>query len=444
MSKKGLHITCQPFLNFLMNRYGSIHMVHVKKYRWSLVTGLTILCCLVFFTRCMNSDDSKPVDEAAAGYAAYAGSAACVSCHKDIYNSHIKTAHLLTSQTANAQTIKGSFEKGKNQFVFNEKAMVAMEKTDSGFYQVAYINGIEKKRQRFDLVIGSGTKGQSFASWTGNNLFQLPVTYFTSANAWCNSPGYPGKIAFNRPITSRCLECHATYAEKLSVQNVEPEAYNKGEIILGVDCEQCHGPAKDHVEFQTQNPTVSFAKFIINPAKFNRQQSLDMCALCHGGRLQKTKPSFSFIAGKNLADYFIITAGAANTDNIDVHGNQYGLLKASKCFLKSNTLTCVSCHNSHENEKGKTALFVQRCLSCHNNQHADAVNCKMTASLGADINTYCINCHMPEQPSMAIAVMLQGNPTPTPALMHTHLIKNYPEETKAILELIKKKKTVTK
>ncbi|MEI9957721.1 MAG: hypothetical protein WDM90_15790 [Ferruginibacter sp.] len=40
---------------------------------------------------------------------------------------------------------------------------------------------------------------------------------------------------------------------------------------------------------------------------------------------------------------------------------------------------------------------------------------------------------------MAIAVMLQGNPYPTPALMHTHLIKTYPEETKKILAMIKNK-----
>ena len=93
-----------------------------------------------------------------------------------------------------------------------------MEKRADGFYQVGYIDGVEKKSQRFDMVIGSGTKGQSFASWNNNHLVQLPITYFTSAGQWSNSPGYPDKIAFNRPITSRCLECHATFAEKISAE----------------------------------------------------------------------------------------------------------------------------------------------------------------------------------------------------------------------------------
>ena len=207
---------------------------------------------------------------------------------------------------------------------------------------------------------------------------------------------------------------------------------------MGVTCEKCHGPAAKHVEFQTQNPTVKTAKFIINPASFSRQQSLDQCALCHGGRLQKTKPSFEFTAGDKLADYFLIEPVSADVNSIDVHGNQYGLLKASKCFLKSNTLTCNTCHDPHKNEKGNAALFSQRCISCHNDKHADAVLCKMTASLGNDIHNNCINCHMPQQPSMAIAVMLQGAAMPAPALMHTHLIKTYPEETKKFLAFIKK------
>ena len=65
----------------------------------------------------------------------------------------------------------------------------------------------------------------------------------------------------------------------------------------------------------------------------------------------------------------------------------------------------------------------------------------MTEKLGADINKDCVSCHMPEQPSMAIAVMLQGNDVPSPALMHTHLIKIYPDETKAILDFIKTRET---
>ena len=411
-------------------------MKDVRKYRVSILTLLIMMLC-IFFTKCINNEKDKTSTPVTADHKAYAGSASCMSCHKDIYYKHINTAHFLTSGFATQINIKGSFDTSKNTFDYLNGSRVGMEKRTDGFYQVAYINNNEKKRQRFDMVIGSGTKGQSYASWTGNFLFQLPITYFTSADQWSNSPGYPNKIAFNRPITSRCLECHATYAEKMDAPETGPEAFDKGSLIMGVTCEKCHGPAAKHVAFQTENTTEKKGKFIINPALFSRQQSLDQCALCHGGRLQKTKPSFVFAAGDKLADYFLIDSVSPDVNSIDVHGNQYGLLKASKCFLKSNTLTCNTCHDPHTNEKGNAAVFSQKCIGCHNDKHADAVLCKMTAKLGPKINNNCTNCHMPQQPSMAIAVMLQGSSMPTPALMHTHLIKNYPDETKKILAFIK-------
>ncbi len=411
------------------------------KYQSSVMVVLGIIACTIFFTHCItkDKDENKTAAAVVDQYSLYAGSKACVSCHKDISEKHHYTAHYLSSQYADSASIKGSFKQGQNAFVYSGRSMVEMQSGANGFYQVAFIDGAEKKRERFDIVVGSGTKGQSYLSWSGDKLVQLPVTYFTSANQWSNSPGYPNKIAFDRPITSRCLECHSTFVEKTSAAAVEPETFNKQHVLLGVDCETCHGPAAKHVDYQTKHPQDTKAAYIINPATFTRRQSLDMCALCHGGRLQKTSPSFSFKAGDKLSDFFAIDSVSPDARSIDVHGNQYGLLAASKCFRKSDTLTCITCHNTHENEKGKTALFSQRCTGCHNNTHNNIVLCKMAESLGSSINDQCTNCHMPEQQSMAIAVLLQGNAVPTPALMHTHLIKAYPDATQKVIAYINKK-----
>jgi hypothetical protein len=408
------------------------------RHHSSLITILIITLNIFLLNRCISKNENNGSGGGDSKFKEYAGSFSCMKCHRDIYNTHINTAHFRTSAIASEKNVMGSFKEAGNKFVFTNNRIVAMEQRAGGLYQVAYINGVEKKSQRFDIVIGSGTKGQSYASWVGDKLVQMPITYFTSANQWCNSPGYPDQIAFNRPITSRCLECHTTFVETTSAKGVEPEAFDKNRIIFGIDCEKCHGPGAKHVAFQTQNPDEKKGKFIINPAAFTRQQILDLCALCHGGRLEKIKPSFEFTAGDKLTDYFRIDTVGRSVDAIDVHGNQFGLLQASKCFQMSTTMTCVTCHNSHENEKGNVALFSQRCLSCHNNSHDAGMTCKMTSTLGAVINQNCTRCHMPEQPSMAIAVLLQGNSFPVPATMHTHLIKIYPEETKKVVAFLRK------
>ncbi len=411
----------------------------INKYRSSIIIVCAILLCIIVFEKCINGTKEKTGSQLTSKFKDFAGSSSCFGCHKNISEQHLKTAHFKTSAVAVENNIMGSFDSGKNTYSYISGGMISMEKRDNGFFQVGYLNGEEKKSQRFDIVIGSGTKGQSFASWANNKLFQLPITYFTSANQWCNSPGYPNKLAFNRPVTSRCLECHATLAEKLTVEGKEPEEFNKSTMILGVDCEKCHGAAANHVEFQTQNPREKTGRFILNPANFTRQQSLDLCALCHGGRLQKIKPSFAFSAADKLSDFFMVDTVAKDANNIDVHGNQYGLLAASKCFKMSSTLTCITCHNSHENQKGQTAAFSQHCLSCHNNKKINAIVCKLTATEGESINKNCTSCHMPELLSRSIAVILQGKEMPTPASMHTHFIKNYPEETRKVLAYLKSK-----
>ncbi len=401
----------------------------------SIIIIAVIALCIFLLTKCMDKKNDEPGVIKNSYGQQFAGSAACATCHKEIYEHHIHTAHFLTSQPASKEYIKGSFEPGKNVYYYNASVAIAMEERDSSFYQVEYYRDIEKKARRFDIVIGSGTMGQSYLYWKDSNLFQLPITYFSAAHQWSNSPGFPDRIVFNRPITSRCLECHSTFAKTISFPDKEPEEFDKTKMIYGVDCEKCHGAGEKHVEFQTQNPKETIGKYIINSSSFTRQQSLDLCASCHGGRLQKTKPSFEFIAGDTLSNYFMVDTAMPNPDHVDVHGNQYGLLRASQCF-KLSEMTCITCHNTHENEKGKVSLFSQRCITCHNDEHKNT--CKLTQTLGSVITTNCIDCHMPLKSSKSIAVQLHGDSIPTAALIRSHFITIYPQETKKIMSLLKK------
>lgn len=395
-----------------------------------------VVCCAVSLATCMDNKSEKESKPQADAFKQFAGSEVCGNCHKDVYEKHLGTEHHHTSALASEKNILGNFEEGKNVFEFNPLVNITMEKRDSGFYQVQYNNGKEVRKERFDIVIGSGRKGQSYLSWVNDRLVQMPITYFSAAAQWSNSPGYrPDRPLFDRPITSRCLECHSTYFETISDPSQKWERFDRNKIIYGIDCEKCHGPAAAHVQFHSNNQNSAAAKYIINPGKLSRARQLDLCTLCHGGALSKTKPSFSFQTGDTLSNYFSLREALLNADNIDVHGNQFGLLALSKCFRMSE-LTCINCHNIHENENGKTAIFSQRCMSCHNEAHGK--QCKMRNSLGAVINQNCIDCHMPKQMSHAIAVYLQGRDAPTPALMRTHNIKIYPDETKKFLEQLKK------
>jgi hypothetical protein len=110
----------------------------LERFRYQRTAGvITVLAVAVFvLTRCMNKGGDK---NEATGFEAYAGSAKCFSCHKEIHDSHIRTAHFLTGQPATDSFVKGSFEEGENRYSYNPELFVKMDKEDSGFYQTDWL-----------------------------------------------------------------------------------------------------------------------------------------------------------------------------------------------------------------------------------------------------------------------------------------------------------------
>jgi Cytochrome c554 and c-prime len=364
----------------------------------------------------------------------FAGSESCASCHKNIAASHRNTPHYLTSRPASDATIKGSFEPGKNVLELNPQLKIVMEKTPAGFFQKGMVDGWEALKQSFDIVIGSGRKGQTYLYWKDDGLFQLPASYYAPLNVWCNSPGYPtDRILFNRTIPGRCLECHGTYFKNLTVNNTV-DTFDQRQILFGVDCERCHGPSADHVRYQYSHPQEKTARDVINPSRLSRQQKLDNCALCHSGIREMTRPSFSFVVGDTLDHYSVPDYTPDSVANLDVHGNQYGLLTASRCF-KMSSMDCSSCHNVHAKETNNLELFSQRCMKCHT--PANHNFCTQPVLPGLKLSSNCIDCHMPALPSAKVLFQVTGLSTSTPDLVRTHRVGIYATRIKDYLDKMK-------
>lgn len=373
----------------------------------------------------------------------FAGSETCVECHRSITDSHSQTPHFLTSRPADAESVKGSFDPGENVFQLDDRLRIVMEKDSTGLFQRGFVDGFEVDRKPMHIAIGSGRKGQSYLYWESNSLFQLPVSYYTPLDIWCNSPGYPpDQILFNRDITARCLECHSTYF-KTTKSAGGLETFDPDQAMLGIDCERCHGPAADHVIFHRDNPEERNGKHIINPAQLSREQKLDNCALCHSGIRDNLLPSFSYVVGENLNDYFFPDRDADNASGgpthgqvgLDVHGNQYGLLRASKCFRMS-SMDCSSCHNVHARETNDLGLFSTRCKSCHSRENDNF--CRQPELRGLVLDDNCIDCHMPALPSRKVLMQAPKSYKPTPFLVRTHLIATYTDQVKSFLEKIER------
>jgi len=355
---------------------------------------------------------------------AFAGPAACASCHKDIYKEHINTAHYLDSRPATAASIKGSFDSGKNVFVYSSGREVRMERRNDRFFQTAIDAGKMTETRPFDIVIGSGRNGQTYLYWNNGELFQLPITYYAAMDKWSNSPGYPDHPLFTRGVSAYCLECHTTYAGTIEHRMDAVGMLDSNRIIYGIDCERCHGPGAQHVAFQQQHPKDTTGRYIRNTASMTRQQRLDACALCHSGSRYPLRPAFDFTVGDTLNRYSFANYRGTGTKDLDVHANQVGLLSSSKCF-RSSQMDCSSCHNIHNNEAKNIALYSQRCMTCHNEKTKDT--CRVTKTPGHILADNCIDCHMPALPSQKIQFDLSGAGKAVHDLLRTHRIAIYPD-----------------
>ncbi len=346
----------------------------------------------------------------------YAGDAACLPCHQQQSLTYLHTAHHLTSQPADKNSILGSFRDRSNTLMIADPAAARdnpglyfkMEARQDGYYQTAvagWPGQLQRRSERMDIVIGSGVRGQSYLYWHGDQLYELPVSYWSDGERWINSPGYrDGTMNSVRPIEPRCLECHATYIKPRSPDPLT-NRYYKDTLVTGISCETCHGPGLDHAAMHRTNgsaPAGSGGESILNPAHFSRDRQVDMCALCHNGiRQEETAPAFSFVPGAPLDNYLQPNSGDV-AEHPNVHGNQVGLLKRSRCYLSSPKMTCSTCHDVHAPER-PAASYSSRCLSCHRVE-----SCGMSKTMGRKIAANCIDCHMPVEPTSAIVSETAG------------------------------------
>ncbi|MBC2845113.1 multiheme c-type cytochrome [Winogradskyella flava] len=357
----------------------------------------------------------------------YAGSQTCAACHEDIYNLHIKTPHFNTSKLISASNISGDFTENNTLELNNS---IRFEMTyENHYYQTAFKDNNAVRKEPFDIVVGSGTKGQSYLYWNDAKLYQLPVSYLTKSKQWIHSPGYSNeRIHFDRAVIPNCLECHATFARNRLPSDFGSNNYVKNEMIYGVDCESCHGPSLKHVNAHSVDPHLKSAEHIMDIKALTQQQQLDACARCHSGLRKPLKMPFTFKTGDKLDSFRMPNHRPIDTTTLDVHGNQYGLLKASVCFKKSESLTCTTCHNPHKNERGHSESFSQICMGCHQDSknHQFPLNDRMKVN--------CITCHMPLLKSSAITFKESKNDS---VMVRTHNIGIYTDITKGLYRDIK-------
>ena len=365
----------------------------------------------------IKSNRAAPIGEQSTDRQNFVGDEACRACHAGKVESYFHTAHHIASRPPTRESILGSFDKPKNVLkTSNPGLSFRMESRPDGFFQTAISeppSPVSTHSERIDIVIGSGRSGQTYLYWKTDHLFQLPVSYWSDLDSWVNSPGYrDGTANFARPVLPRCIECHITYAEPIA--SPEPQnQFRTASLVLGITCERCHGPGRQHIEAISAKKSQSD---IVNLQKLSRDHQIEVCAQCHGGRRVPLLPVFSYLPGEQLDRYSAPLPRDA-TAAADVHGNQVGLLQMSRCYQSSPDLTCATCHDVHQTQRNPAA-FSAHCVKCHQPEA-----CGEFPKLREKIIGTCVSCHMPMQASNLI--ISNSNGKQYKPMLRSHWIKIY-------------------
>ncbi|MDE3156878.1 MAG: c-type cytochrome, partial [Acidobacteriota bacterium] len=222
------------------------------------------------------TEEARAVQTAAAAH--YVGSAACASCHADLYRRW--------KQTPMANVVRDP-----------RQAPSAIIPALSTNHVAPFTVG------QVALVYGSIWKQRYFTK-IGDDYYPLPVQWEVANHKWSKYvvpsgadwwvPFYPADN-MQRPTGPTCDGCHS----------VGYDVHTKQVAEWNVGCERCHGPGSAHVAHPT-------AENILNPARMDAVAATDTCIQCHSQGRPLTNPieghyydwPVGYSVGLHLSDFW--------------------------------------------------------------------------------------------------------------------------------------------
>jgi len=368
-----------------------------------------------------NSASTSFVEQQERVYATYGGSQSCRECHEEAFAAWKGSHHGLAEREPTPAEEMPAFAPERT---FHHGTQQTTVRTNDGHYEVI-TPGLHGSNEvfRVERVIAEKPLRQMLVPFPGGRLQATEAAWDPRSNEWFNVYGEedrkPGEWGHwtgrGMNWNSMCAACHNTRLRK----NYNPvtDSYATAMVETGVGCESCHGPMKDHNDWQYANKGRGLTDPTIK--KLTRDQMFDTCAGCHSRRAEITgdpKPGDSFWDHHLLS---IVDDSNLFYPDGQIWDEDYEVTPFLGSRMHQKGVRCVDCHDVHTMKTRLPGNFL--CLSCHAEgmTNAPAIN-PVTHShhkvfgfdangvlTNADFASYkpseiketggeCVNCHMPQ------------------------------------------------
>ncbi|MCA8884328.1 MAG: hypothetical protein KDA50_11380 [Rhodobacteraceae bacterium] len=300
----------------------------------------------------------------------YVGSAACADCHRSETDAWAGSHHAAAWTAPESDRLLGDFDDAR----FEEHGVVT-EFTRDGTGPRITVTEPDGRSNSWPVhsVVGIAPLQQYLLETAPGRQQSFDTVWDTENSRWYAL--YPDQAltpddglhwtGAYKTWNARCAECHATGYEK----NYDPATrfYASTQAEIGVGCEACHGPGAAHLGWAAGRavPSGLTASGLTVDLAQGGDTLIQQCAGCHSRREAygngNPLPGTAFDDAYRLA---LLRPGLYHPDGqIQDEVYVYGSFLQSKMYAKG--VVCSDCHDAH------------------------------AASLRADGNALCVQCHNP-------------------------------------------------
>jgi len=317
--------------------------------------------------------DWRPTDDSAG--IRYVGSRECARCHSREASTQLATtmAHALESSSE----CKVLSEHPRMTFKEDPYSYQIVRQGARSIYSVS--DGVNTISEPILYCFGRGRGGQTYVLQHSGELYECRMSYYKTIQNLDLTIGQTRSIpasldeALGRRLSSTeaidCFGCHAPLAvsgHRLQLDNLVP----------GVTCEACHGPGEKHIA--AVNSRDYKETQIFNPQTLDSVTlSQEFCGTCHRGFVQVMQmPAQGGFQNVRFQPYRIFNSKGHNQFD--------------------SRISCIACHNPHDNVQHEASFYDAKCLACHLSNLQQTRTETRTARACPKGTHECAACHMPK------------------------------------------------